>query len=162
MIDGTGVTHGLSKSSSMLKAPELIRGRDLEQHAHALSWMPSPLPKYAEAASPLQACQLRIARAVWSAAKRSASRILLADVGWIEAEPDAFASSKRLLHNAMRLARPRPDRQMLLLSGVPDGLHATLVTMAPHEGLDLPLAEHGMSRSRACLGRSLGLPHDGP
>lgn len=101
--------------------------------------MPSSLKGYVEAAAPLQACLLRVARAARPAAKKAAACIVLAGA---ELRLAALAGSRRLLRAAMKLAHPRPGRQMrLLLLGAPNGFCAALAAQAPHECLDLSLAE---------------------
>lgn len=79
------------------------------------------LPNYAAVVAPVQSCLHHVARKANSSTKKTVNRILLSDVGWGETESAALARSKYILYNAMKLARPRSDRQMCLLSDVSNG-----------------------------------------
>lgn len=70
-------------------------------------------------------------RAAGCSAKEAVARIQLVDVRWGGSEAAAFEKSKRLLHNAVKLAHPSSDRQMCLFSDASGNCCAALASQVP-------------------------------
>lgn len=117
---------------SLLQMQSPKMGGDLQQLLCATNWMRTSIPTYAETIAPLHNLMEKVYQNVGSRTKRAVSKISLTSL-WGPPHDDAFATIKRQLAAATRLAHPKVGSELCLFTDASDTHWAAVLTQVPRE-----------------------------
>lgn len=143
IISADGVRHNPRQIEGLESMDCPTTAAELLMFTSALQWMRSAIPDFSNLVAPLLAALERAYSKANSRTKRAAKRILLADVGWGQAEISAFANCKLALANRVKLAHRDSEKKLCFYADASDTHWAGITTQVPMADLHKP---HSLKR----------------
>ncbi len=142
LLSAAGVEADPARLRALNMVPEPENAAQLQQFLAAANWIRDKIPNYSAIVEPLQAI---LTKAIANCPRKSKSitaAVSLVAHGWGEEERAAFTALKTAICNAVRLAHPRADADLLYFSDASDKHWGAALTQVPkgHLGSGTPVA----------------------
>jgi hypothetical protein len=134
IVSADGIRHDPARIQALQDLSAPTTGADLLQFVCAVNWMRLSIPAHNRIVEPLRQALERVYQVAHGRTKRKAANVLLADIGWGQAEDVALAEAKEALSSVVALAHPDPTKLLCVFADASEEYWGgAVVTQIPRE-----------------------------